>query len=415
MKQIIIPVILIIFFILNFCKYSSAQNIRIPAEWEKQERIFLGWFNSERRDSVTCRVIQYLHKDINITINITEDTLQKSILNKLEKYNINLSKISFNTDPFADFWIRDLVTFTVKNDKLNIVCFNFNLYGIYPYLINEKIPDEIIKMGLFDESLANNLNTGIIRSDFVFEAGGIESNGNGTLMLIKEMAVQRNPEKSLPEIETELKEKLGAVNFIWLKGGLVEDITFKNYGPFYKNYFGGGANRHIDELCRFIDEQTVVLPFIPESERFSNPVDSINYQMFEDNFEILRNTELPGGKKLTIYRLPVPESEELKIPRIVSDRNESEFKEFGFSAGDTIYQVPAASYMNFFISNNTVLIPKYWLPGMSDKQKTKDDEVLKFFNDKFPEKNVYQIYTISINRGGGGLHCMILEMPEVPR
>lgn len=130
----------------------------------------------------------------------------------------------------------------------------------------------------------------------LFLKPGIESNGNGTFMIIKEMAIQRNPGKTIREIENELYRTLGAKKIVWLKEGLIEDITFKNYGPFYKNYFGGGANRHIDELCRFVNDSTVILPYISEEERHNSPVDSINYYMIEENMLILQNAETADGK-----------------------------------------------------------------------------------------------------------------------
>ena len=86
---------------------------------------------------------------------------------------------------------------------------------------------------------------------------------------------------------------------------------------------------------------------------------------------------------------------------------------FGFGLGDTIHRVPAASYVNYFVSNDVLLIPKYWKPGMTESQKEKDEEAKKLFARLFPTRKVFQIYTLSINRGGGGIHCMTHEQPKV--
>jgi len=226
------------------------------------------------------------------------------------------------------------------------------------------------------------------------------------------MAIQRNPRKTIPEIETELKRTLGANKVIWLENGLIEDRQFPKFGPFYKNYFGGGANMHIDELCRFVDENTVVLPYISAEDKNKSPIDSINYPMLEANFKILKDATTSKGKKLKIIRIPMPEIEQLKFTLTVQESQAKRFKEYGMQKGDTIYRIPAASYCNFFISNKVVLLAKYWKPGMSESQKQKDEEVWKIFSNLFPDKQVIQIYTLQVNRGGGGIHCMTHELPE---
>lgn len=90
-----------------------------------------------------------------------------------------------------------------------------------------------------------------------------------------------------------------------------------------------------------------------------------------------------------------------------------EMQKFGFKPGDTIHRVPAASYVNFFVSNKVVLMPKYWKPGMQLLQKQKDDAAKQLLQKLFPGRKVVQIFTLSINRGGGGIHCMTHEQPMV--
>lgn len=100
------------------------------------------------------------------------------------------------------------------------------------------MPDDVKRIGEYDERLASQLNINVIKSDFIFERGGIETNGNGTFCIIKEMALQRNPGKTIDEIELELKRTLGAKKIIWLKDGFIEDKIFNNYGPFIRISLG---------------------------------------------------------------------------------------------------------------------------------------------------------------------------------
>lgn len=388
---------------------SFGQNLRLPAEWEPQDRVYVSWYGNERRDTVLCRVVQALQPVVPVSLIFPDSTMMPDIRSTLHQYAIDTTTIAFEYDPYVDFWTRDPFMFVKDGEALKVVDFNYTMYGLFPDILNMPIPDDVKKIGEYDQRLAMQLNLPIIQSDYVFEGGGIESNGNGTLMIIKEMALQRNPGKSLDEIESELVRVLGAKKIIWLKDGLIEDQTFHNLAPFYKNYFGGGANRHVDELCRFVDEQTVVLPYIDKADIHHSAVDSINFGILEANYKLLQEATTAQGKRLTIHRIPMPEIEQLKYSYLIDSRTESEFKEFGFSAGDTIYRIPAASYMNYFVTNKKVLIPKYWQPGMTNSQKEKDEAARSLYQQLFPDREVVQIYTLSINRGGGGIHCMTHE------
>jgi agmatine deiminase len=404
---------LTIFFIAFYAATLPvwAQTVKIPGEWENQERVHLAWFGKERRDSVLCSVIEALQPSVPLTLNIPADSLKLSICLYLSKYRIDTAGIDFVTDRDVDFWTRDPLFFVTQNDSLKVVCFNYSMYGVYPDIANELIPEDIKKIGEYDERLATQLRLPVIKSDFVFEGGGIESNGNGTFIIIKEMALQRNPGRTIAEMEAELNRTLGAKKIIWLKDGLAEDKVCKDFGPFFKNYFGGGANMHVDELCRFVNDSTVILPQIPKQKHWENPVDSINHFMLEENFRILINATTVEGKKIIVYRIPMPEVSPLLYSFYTESVDMPEMQKFGFKLGDTIHRVPAASYVNFFVSNKVVLIPKYWKPGVNLLQKQKDETARQLLQKLFPGRKVVQIYTLSINRGGGGIHCMTHEQP----
>ncbi|HCM75445.1 MAG TPA: hypothetical protein DIS90_03625 [Cytophagales bacterium] len=391
---------------------AMAQTLRVPAEWENQEKVWLTWFGQERRDSTSCRVMEALQPNVKLSLNVASDSMKAVAIKYMANYKIDVSNIEFVLDEYIDFYTRDYVFFVKgPEEKLLVVCFEYSAYGMYPDFYGIPMPEEESKFGKWDERLAKKLNLPAITSQFVFEGGGIESNGNGTLLIIKEMALQRNPQKTIPEIEEELKRTLGARKIIWLSNGLIEDRLFPKFGPFYKNYFGGGANMHVDELCRFVDETTVVLPYIALEETDKSPVDSLNFPMLEDNYQILKNATTADGKKLKIIRIPMPAIEQIKYSMTIKDSDYDRFKDFGFKIGDTVNLIPAASYCNFFISNKVVLLQKYWEPGMSDVQRQKDEEANKIFKQLFPDRQVLQIYSRTVNRGGGGIHCMTHELP----
>ena len=145
----------------------SAQTVNVPAEWEKQQRVHVAWFGKERRDSVLCRVIEALQPSVPLTLNIPADSLKPSICLYLSKYRIDTAGIDFVTDRDVDFWTRDPLFFVTQNDSLKVVCFNYSMYGVYPDIANEPIPDDIKKIGEYDERLAVQLKLPVIKSDFV--------------------------------------------------------------------------------------------------------------------------------------------------------------------------------------------------------------------------------------------------------
>jgi agmatine deiminase len=397
--------------VMQWPSLANAQDHRIPAEWEKQERVLLSWFGAIRRDTVTCRVIEALQPRVDITLYIWHDSIRHRVNKKLASYNVDTNRLNIQIDEYADFWTRDPLVFVEHSDQLQVACFDWSAFGLFPQIMPGPIPAETRLYGELDERFAAHVQLPVIKSDFVFEGGGIESDGKGTIMSIKEMALQRNPSKTLAEIEAELRRVLGVKKFIWLKDGLIEDRLFQNQGPFFKNYFGGGANMHIDEICRFVNDSTVVLPYIPFEEKDKSPIDSINYDMLEANYQILQQATTWDGRKLNIVRIPMPEIELLKFTFTVDSNSYEQMKVHGFEMGDTIYRVPAASYCNFFISNDVVLVQKYWKPGMPDSQRLKDEESIAIFTELFPGRKIIPIFTHSINRGGGGIHCMTHEIP----
>lgn len=404
-------VLLLLSLLLGISDFS--QNLRLPAEWEPHESVWLTWFGQERRDSVSCDIVKALLANVKLTVTVESEGMKTNAIKFMSEHEIDTSKLEFVIDPYVDYFVRDYAVFVKdQNGKVRIVDFAYSAYGQFPQLTGKPMPEGEKKFGLWEDRLAQHLDLPVIKSDFFFEGGGIESNGRGTLLIIKDMAIQRNPDKSIADIENELKRALGARKVIWLEKGLAEDKQFLNGAPFFANYYGGGANMHVDELARFVNETTVVLPYIAKSDSEKSPVDKLNYPMLEANAKILQRATTADGKKIKVVRIPMPEIEQLKFTIRVDDKNLRTYERNGFKKGDTIYRVPAASYANFFVSNKVVLIPKYWKEGMPESQKQKDEEARKTFARFFPNRQVAQIFTLGINRGGGGIHCATRELPS---
>jgi agmatine deiminase len=139
-----------------------------------------------------------------------------------------------------------------------------------------------------------------------------------------------------------------------------------------KGIAGDDTHGHVDDLCKFVNDDTVVL--VQES----NSSDE-NYNLLNENRERLQNISLPNGSKLNVVPLPMPSPQVFKGQRL------------------------PASYANFYISNYTVLVPTFNDP--------KDRIALEILSELFPNKKVIGIHSVDLVWGLGTLHCLTKEQP----
>jgi agmatine deiminase len=85
-----------------------------------------------------------------------------------------------------------------------------------------------------------------------------------------------------------------------------------------------------------------------------------------------------------------------------------------YEVGDEINWIPAVSYLNFFITNGVVLVPRYWREGLPKREREKDEEVRSTLQQLFPDRRVVQIDAMAVNWSGGGIHCITQQQPRLP-
>jgi agmatine deiminase len=77
--------------------------------------------------------------------------------------------------------------------------------------------------------------------------------------------------------------------------------------------------------------------------------------------------------------------------------------------GDTLFRVPAASYLNYLVTNGVVLLPTYTAAGSS---ADKENEVKRIFQEQFSEREIVFIDAMPQNWQGGGIHCSTQQQPK---
>lgn len=342
---------------------SKSLGYRMPAEWEKQEALWISWpHNKEtwlRLDEVEKSYVEFVKaispgQKIKILVNDRNSELR--VIEMLKKNGIDIAKIDFYEIKNVDAWIRDYGPTLVVNknakEKLAMVKWIFNAWGdkyedlrqdnSVPYAMNE-----IMKVPMFEPGI-------------VLEGGSIEVNGAGTVLTTEQCLLNknRNPELGKKEIEQCLKDYLNVSNVLWLKEGIAGDDT----------------DGHVDDIARFVNKNTVV--FCVED----NPEDD-NYEILKENYEMLLDMKDQDGKKLNVVKLP--------MPGIVADKQG---------------RLPA-SYANFYIGNKSVAVPIFG-------QKN-DKKALQILQGLFPNRKVVGINCRAMVYGLGTLHCCSQQEPSI--
>ncbi|MBL0343131.1 MAG: agmatine deiminase family protein [Bacteroidetes bacterium] len=119
-----------------------------------------------------------------------------------------------------------------------------------------------------------------------------------------------------------------------------------------------------------------------------------------------------NDQPFTIIALPVPamrfHMKEDSVPDITVDTVRFQ----GFENGAIIYQAPIVSYLNFFICNNTVIVPEYYNDRLTDAEKLKDENVGKIFGELFPDKKIVRLNPLPLNFAGGGIRRSFISEPK---
>jgi agmatine deiminase len=372
--------------ILSSCSTKKvsrpAETFYMPAEWQPHDAVWLGWEKDSLRGyyPAIADVIKALSKNVTVKIAFNNDTLMRQAKAYLGSQGINSNMYKTYLMPGDRYWIRDHGAAFLVNAKgeLAVADFAWNSYGRPGFfkLKYEGNMDSVnkyyaqgnekrLKTAAVDSMMAVAEGAKILKTNVVHEGGAIEVNGAGTLILCEATVFERNPDIKKEYIETEMKRVLGVSNIIWMKKGLADD-PLHFFRRITGNYVGGGTGGHTDEFVRFANEKTVMLAWVDEKEKDLNPINQMNYERMNENYNILKNAKDQDGNPFTIIKVPLPD---LIIKKILArekiDSNEVTFdievNDFIPSekpkAGDTLLRVPAGSYMNYLVTNGLVLLP----------------------------------------------------------
>jgi len=339
---------------------------KMPAEWEKHAATQLHWPSNretwpgkrlDRVEQVYLDIIENLHHSEPIILLVDPSENRTKVLDKINRRGIDTDSVHLFSVPINDVWARDCGPIFIKNTDNNtfaITDWEYNAWGekYPPFDADNRLP------GWFGKTF----DIKMYQPDMVLEGGSIDTNGNGVFLTTESVLLNpnRNPDLIKSDIEQRLQEYLGAEKIIWLKNGLAGDDT----------------DGHIDDLSRFLNEDTI-LTMVTENS------DDVNYEALNVNLEILKGAKNKNGKPFKIETLPLPQT---RIKDTTVDG--SEF-------------VPA-SYANFYIANEVVLVPLY--------DERYDRLALSLFEDYFPKRKIAGIQCGDLVWGQGSIHCITQQI-----
>lgn len=350
-------------------KTPLESGFKFPAEWEKHRATWIGWCSNASDFPGKIAAIHWVYGEITrklieggerVRILVQDAKHEAKAVNVLRKTGADFEKIEFYRIPHDRGWMRDSGPMFVKNDatkELAVIKFKFNAWAKYPdWKLDNKVA---VKFAKIENRKIFNVRYG--GKEVVLEGGAIDLNGAGTILSTEECLLDyktqtRNPHLSQADYEQIFKENLGAANTLWLNKGIVGDDT----------------HGHIDDFCRFVNKNTVVLA------EEKNPKDA-NYKILEENRERLESYRLETGRKINIVRLPMP------APLIFAG-----------------IRLPA-SYANFYIANEAVLVPTF-----NDEN---DRIALGILAELFPKRKIIGIHAVDLVWGLGTLHCLTQQEP----
>jgi agmatine deiminase len=292
------------------------------------------------------------HSMSDLGCRISEARAGKALILEIEnRFPIELIELESN-----DTWARDHGGITVFEDgKPVLLDFMFNGWGLkfaanYDNLLTQKMHD----LGIFKVETLE-------KAGIVLEGGGVESDGEGTLMTTSEclLSPNRNPHLSKKEVEKRLKKLFGVKRILWVNNGYLA---------------GDDTDSHIDTLARFCDPQTICYVQCLDKK--------------DEHYKALKamEKELKAFKKAdgTPYKL---------VPLPMSDAIYDEDGE----------RLPA-TYANFLIINGAVLVPTYGVP--------QDQKALDILRGCFPDREIVGLDCRPLIYQHGSLHCVTMQFPE---
>ena len=335
-------------------------TLRFPAEWEPQEAILVAWPHAgtdwaERLAEVEetyIALVQAITRYQPAWICVADDDLQTYAEARLRSARVDMSRVRFVPFDYDDTWLRDSGPITLREgDGFRVLDFRVTAWGgKFEAGRDDRLVEALDQQGLFGGAPRQ-------RIDFALEGGGIETDGDGTLLTTWHCLHERHPQASREDLDARLRQWLAQDRVLWLDHGYLE---------------GDDTDAHIDTLARFAPGDAIVF------QACDDPADShhAELQAMAADIAALRTAD---GRPYRLFPLP--------WARPIVDNGRR----------------LAASYANYLIINGAVLIPAY-----GDRA---DDAAAAVLALAYPGRDIVQVPCRPLIWQNGSLHCITMQLP----
>jgi agmatine deiminase len=297
-------------------------------------------------------MVEALIESEQVCINVSNDAHEAEAREVLR--GLPTERISFQLVATNEPWCRDhgpIFLTRATDPKVAVVDWDYNAWGnkYPPFDLDEVAPTRVAEI----------LGLPVFYPGMILEGGAIDVNGAGALLTTESCLLNknRNPNLSRGEIERRLRDYLGVRDILWLGDGIAGDDT----------------DGHVDDLARFVSEQTVVT--VVEEDRAD-----ANYGPLQKNLARLGAMKI-GNRAIDIITLPMPKKiirEGLRLP---------------------------ATYANFYIANTCLLVPTF--------ADLADQTALSILRECFSSRRIIGIDCRELVWGLGAFHCLTQQQPAV--
>ena len=338
----------------------------MPAEWELHAATWIAWPHNpddwpgkfQPIAWVFAEIVRHLSQVEDVHILVNDEAAERRATSMLRRQGANLARLHFHCWRTDRVWLRDSGPIFVKNPAGSVALtdWKFNAWAKYDNWRNDDlIPKQIAK--LYDMP---SFKPEVDGKRLVLEGGSIDTNGAGVMLTTEECLLsevqQRNPGVSKAQLEQAFLDYLGIEKVIWLNRGCAGDDT----------------HGHVDDITRFVATNTILTAIE------HNTADE-NHLPLAENLERLHTARNLKKKPFEIKTLPMPAPVVFEGQRL------------------------PASYANFYIANNLVLVPTFNDPN--------DRVALNTLAECFPQHTITGIHCTDFIWGLGALHCCTQQEP----
>ncbi|MGV0005622.1 MAG: agmatine deiminase family protein [Candidatus Porifericomitaceae bacterium WSBS_2022_MAG_OTU9] len=318
---------------------------RLPAEWEPQSAIMMSWpsdsLGNWKHRVKDCLLHMAIALEQNVIINCDNEQDHDYIAAQLP----HDTDVQLHIAVADDIWVRDHGPVTLLRDgKPALLNFNFTGWGSrHDCELDNSLNRRLHQNGVFGKTPMQDVQ-------LEFESGGIDCDGAGNMLLRRQWlrAHGRNADMDIDDIG-ELLQQLFGVDCLWLDDG---------------HLHGDDTDDHVDMLARFAGGEVIVYA----SDSGNQSLQAMQKQ--------LRNINRQHNNRWELLPIKLPQSN--KHP---------------------------ASYINFVVGNNTLLVPQYGQHGC-------DHDALDRLSACFPNRIISTVDATVLAEQGGGPHCATMHIAQ---